>query len=396
MTVRPRTTSAFVAISAIVLATGASAFEPTGSEVGDHMLKLFEASGAKDLAYGSVTHAPGSVAFVGLTGTLTDQGEQFAMKVGNMKLDGAALQAGEKLKVETFELSGFSVTSQKFSLSADTLTARGTIFPSLSAVKSGTGSYRSGSVYESSTVSGLAISTSDGLYLPVSEFKVTNANYLDTIPRQTRLSATNVELSTKNLPSGPFQQSLKDLGYEQIRFDLTAQSSWDDATGIMELPVFRITGTDLADLSVSFKLGGWTPDLLASLTTLDPNNDQQTQELLGKLQSTSINNLAIEVANKSVVDRVLDQQSQKAGIDRSDFVEKTITSLNVPLTFLKNPKFQQMISSQLKAFLSDPKSLRIQAAPASPIPVAQLVGMAMVSPQAIPDMLSVTIEALQQ
>lgn len=396
MTARPRTTSAFVAISAILLATGASAFEPTGSDVGDHMLKLFEASGATDLAYGSVSHSRGNVAFVGLTGTLTDQGEQFAMKIGNMKLEGAALEGDEKLKVDTFDLSGFSLTSQKFSLSAETLIAKGTTFASLSAVKNRAGAYRSGSIYESSTVTGLAISTSDGLYLPVSEFQITNANYLDTIPRQTRLSATNVELSTKNLPSGPFQQSLKDLGYEQIRFDVTAQSTWDDASGIMELPVFNITGSDLADVSVSFKLGGWTPDLLLSMTTLDPNNDEQTQELLGKLQSTSIDNLKIEMANKSVVDRVLDQQSEKAGIDRSDFVEKTITSLNVPLTFLKNPKFQQMISSQLKAFLSDPKSLRIQAAPANPIPVAQIVGMAMVSPQAIPDMLGVTIEALNQ
>lgn len=396
MAARPRITSVLVVISAAFLASGASAFEPTGSDVGDHMLKLFEASGAKDLAYGSVSHSPGNVAFVGLTGTLTEDGEQFAMKIGNMKLEGASLEGGETLSVDTLGLSGFSVSSPKFSLTADSLTAKATKFASLSAIKNRTGSYRTGSVYESSTVTGLAISTSDGLYLPVAQFQVTNANYLDTIPRQTKLSASNVELSTKNLPSGPFQQSLKDLGYEQIRFDVTAESTWDDATGIIELPVFRITGSDLADLSVTFKLGGWTADVFSSLTNLDPNNDQQTQELLGKLQSTSINNLTVEMANKSVVDRVLDQQSQKAGIDRSDFVEKTITSLNVPLTFLQNPKFQQMISSQLKAFLSDPKSLKIQAAPASPIPVAQIVGMAMVSPQAIPDMLSVTIEALQQ
>lgn len=395
MAARPRIASALVMVSAICLASGASAFEPTGSPLGDHMLKMFEASGTKDLAYGSVSHSGGDVAFVGLTGTMVDQGDEFAMKIGNMKLEGGSLDAQEILSVDTLDLTGFSISSPDISFTAETLTTKGMKFASLAAIKNRGAAYRTANVYESSIVTGFAVSTNDGLYLPVSELRVTNSNYLDNIPRQSRMSASNVELSTKNLPSGPFQQSLKDLGYDQIRFDVTAESTWDDATGIIDLPVFKITGSDLADLSVTFKLGGWTADLFSSLTNLDPNNDQQTQELLGKLQSTSINNLTIEMANKSVVDRVLDQQSEKAGVDRSDFVEKTITSLNVPLTFLQNPKFQEMISSQLKAFLSDPNSLQIQAAPANPIPVAQIVGMAMVTPQAIPDMLGVTIRAMK-
>lgn len=395
MVARPRITSAFVVIGTVLLASGASAFEPTGSPLGDHMLKMFEASGTKDLAYGSVSHTPGNVTFVGLTGKMVDQGDEFAMKIGNLKLEGGSLDAEEILSVDTLDLSGFSISSPKISFSADSLTTKGMKFAALATIKNRGAAYRSANVYESSVVTGFAVSTDDGLYLPVSELEVVNSNYLNNIPRQSRMSASNVELSTKNLPSGPFQQSLKDLGYDQIRFDITAESTWNDTTGVIDLPVFIISGSDLADLTVSFKLGGWTADLFSSLTNLDPSNDQQTQELLGKLQSTSINNLTIEVANKSVVDRVLDQQSKKAGVDRSDFVEQTITSLNVPLTFLQNPKFQQMISTQLKAFLSDPKSLQIQAAPANPIPVAQIVGMAMVSPQAIPDMLGVTIRALK-
>jgi len=395
MTVAPRIASMLVVLCAIMPATGANAFESTGSIVGDHMLKLFEASGLKDLTYRSVSESGDQVTIDGLQGTMTEDGEELTMKIGNLGLVGGSVDSAKVLSVEKLELSAFSIISKQIAFTAEAMSSTGLKFPSPEKIRDKNAARRSANVYDSAVVTNFAVSTEDGLYLPVSEMRVTNTNYLGDIPRETTMSATNIELSTNNLPKSNVKSYLTDLGYETIRFDMSADSKWDDATGTINLPRVNITGKDFANITWSAKLGGWDADLLSKVTNLDPNNNEQAQEVMGKLQATSISNITIDVANKSIVDRILDQQSKKAGVDRAEFVNKTMSSLDGPLTFLRNENFQKMISSQLRAFLSDPKTLQVQVAPVSPIPIAQIVGMIAIAPQTLPDILGVSIEALQ-
>lgn len=392
MKVASRLAPALLVLWALAPSSGAWAFEPTKTPVGDHFLGLFEAAGMKDLTYSSFVESGPDMTIDGLTGSFIDGKDEFTLKIGKLKLSGGQIGADKVLSLDNVDLSGLSVTSKDLSFTADSSNTSGVKIPPIDSLKDNT-TFHASTVYESSVVTRFAISTQDGLYLPGEEMRVTNANFLGKIPRETKFSITNVEMTSKNLPSGQFKTTLTDLGYEVIRFNVSGDSKWDDQTGIFELPNFSITGSDFADMIWSFKLGGWTPELFQGLTTLDPSNDQKAQDILGKLQATSINEITLNIDNKSIVDRVLDQQSKKAGVERSEFVDKTMSSIAIPLTFLKNPKFQEMISTQLKSFLSDPRSIKVQVAPEKPIPVSQIVGMAAIAPQTIPDILGVNIEA---
>ena len=363
MSVASRRASVSVLLCLISPISISNAFEATGSAVSDQMLEIFEASGIKDLTYQTVSGSGGNVGISGISGSVVDSGEDFVLKIGSLGITGGNLADDKTLTMNGLDLSGFSITSKETALTADSLNSTGLKFPSVETMKARGPVYRSTNVYESTIVTGFALSTHDGLYLPISEIRISNSNFLDNLPRSTKMSISNVALSANNLPGGGAQSYLTELGYENIRFDVSMESSWDDATGILDVARFQVTGTEFADMMLSLNLGGWTPELFASVTNLDPNDQEQGQELLGKLQSTTINNITLELDNKSIVDRVLDQQSKKAGVDRGEFVKKTISSLAVPLTFLKNPNFQQMVTTQLRAFLSQPNSISVRVSP---------------------------------
>ena len=72
MTAVTRIASALV-VCAILPVSGALAFEPTGSVVGDHLLKILEASGANGIAYASVSDSGGRVTIRNITGTVIDR-----------------------------------------------------------------------------------------------------------------------------------------------------------------------------------------------------------------------------------------------------------------------------------------------------------------------------------
>lgn len=387
--------TAVLALSLLLPVSGAVAFEPTGNAVADRFLELTEASGTKDLSYASVTESSDGVSLQALVGTMTDGDETFTVKIADISLVNGSISADDVLSVGELNLSGFSLSSPKFAFTAEKLDSQDVVFPTLEQVRTNPSAYNSTSAYSSAVLTSAAFATENGLYLPIDEVRLSNRDFVGNMPKISETRITNVALTTENLPSGDFRKSLTDLGYTAIRFDVAADWRWDDTTGTFEMPQILITGSEVGDMTWRFRLGGFTPELITELKALNPADEAKAQEVLGKLQATSIEAISVDFTNKSIVDRVLDQQSQKAGVPRSDFVDRTMASLVGPMAALRNQAFQDMIESQLRAFLSDPKNLKLSVAPANPVPIAQIVGMAAIAPQTIPDILGVTIQAGQ-
>ncbi|MEM1045995.1 MAG: hypothetical protein AAGL24_07580 [Pseudomonadota bacterium] len=387
--------TAVLALSLLLPVSGAVAFEPTGNAIADRFLELTEASGTKDLSYGSVTESSDGVSLQALVGTMTDEDETFTVKIADIRLVNGSINADDALTVGTLDLSGFSLSSKEFAFTAERLVSEDVVFPTLEQVKSNPSAYNSTSAYSSAVLTSAAFATEKGLYLPIDEVRLSNSDFVGNMPKISETRITNVALTTENLPSGDFRKSLTDLGYTAIRFDVAADWRWDDTTGTFEMPQILITGSEVGDMNWRFRLGGFTPELITDLKALNPADEAKAQEVMGKLQATSIEAISVDFTNKSIVDRVLDQQSQKAGVPRSDFVDRTMASLVGPMAALRNQAFQDMIETQLRAFLTNPKNLKLSVAPANPVPIAQIVGMAAIAPQTIPDILGVSIEAGQ-
>jgi hypothetical protein len=145
----------------------------------------------------------------------------------------------------------------------------------------------------------------------------------------------------------------------------------------------------MGKLSMALKVGGLTADVVNKLEAAKEN----TEESLALLQGLSVTTLSIGFDNNSVVERVLDQQAKAAGTDRAGFVTQLKAGLPMMLAILQNPEFQTSVSTALSSFLDKPGSLKIEAKPAQPVPVAQIMGTAMLAPQTLPQVLGVKVMA---
>ncbi|MEM8813642.1 MAG: hypothetical protein AAGF59_13585 [Pseudomonadota bacterium] len=380
-------------LSATVFAPPALAFTPTGNPVADKFLELLKASGAQDLAYGSVRNSGDRVELGEVTTRITDQSDSFTVKIGTVGLAGGSINGDGILTTGSFDMSGFSMTSEDFALTLETLDARTVTFPPVETIRDAAMAYNASSIYESAVATNAAISGSDGLYIPIREIRATNADFVENIPRTANMNVSDITVSTKNLPNSDFRQAMTDLGYEEVAFNVVTDWKWDDEAGRFELPQFTISGNDFAQLTWTFRLGGWTRELVTELAALNPDDEQAAQAVLGKMQSTTIEAISLQLEDRSAVNRVIDNRAAFANLPREEFISRTVGGLAGPLAALNNPDFQNMIVTELRQFMTDPKTLTINVAPENPIPIAQIIGMVAIAPQTLPAILGVTVEA---
>ena len=191
------------------------------------------------------------------------------------------------------------------------------------------------------------------------------------------------------------------LGYEQMEGYLEMAGSWNPQDGRTELSQFDMTVADAGTLGLSFDLGGYTPALIASLRDLqkqisaDPDGDNSAQGLaiLGLLQQLSFHGAEIAFADDSLTGKVLEFVAQNQGMKASDVANQAKAVVPFALAQLNNPELTAQASQAVAAFLDDPRSLRITANPAQPVPFALIAATAMSTPAELTKSLSVTVSA---
>ncbi|ODN65361.1 hypothetical protein A6302_04556 [Methylobrevis pamukkalensis] len=81
------------------------------------------------------------------------------------------------------------------------------------------------------------------------------------------------------------------------------------------------------------------------------------------------------------------------GTDAAGLATQLAAALPLMLTPIQNPAFQAQLASAASAFLKDPKSITLTAAPAKPMTFMELFATAQSAPQTLPDALGVTVTA---
>ncbi|MDN3718941.1 hypothetical protein QW131_06290 [Roseibium salinum] len=71
------------------------------------------------------------------------------------------------------------------------------------------------------------------------------------------------------------------------------------------------------------------------------------------------------------------------------------STLPMMLSMLQNKDLETQVAEAVTQYLNSPGSLQITAAPGAPVPMAQIMGTAMLAPQMIPQILSVSVTANQ-
>lgn len=200
------------------------------------------------------------------------------------------------------------------------------------------------------------------------------------------------------MPDARARETMEALGYGRLNGQITGSGSWDTASGRMVLEEMTYSVDDAANLVMKFDIGGYTAELVGAMMAMQTQMKDQSEEaqgmaMLGLMQQLEINSIAIELADKSLTNRLLDYFAAQQGGTREAVIAMAKGVLPMGLAQLQDPAFAAKATGAIGAFLDNPGTLKIVAEPANPVPVAQIMAAAMSTPQALIGTLAVDIKA---
>jgi hypothetical protein len=197
------------------------------------------------------------------------------------------------------------------------------------------------------------------------------------------------------------QKTIAEFGYKEVTGDVKMKGSWNPEDGRMTITEGLYNFNDVGKLNVLMDFSGYTPALIKALQEMNQKMgagaDESAQGLamLGMLQQLNFVSMSIRFDDASITGKVLDYAAKQAGQDRAAIINQTKGVLPFALAQLQDPDFATKVTEAASAYLDNPKSLEIKAAPAAPVPFAMLMATGSTAPQALIKQLNVTVTANQ-
>lgn len=194
---------------------------------------------------------------------------------------------------------------------------------------------------------------------------------------------------------------IKALGYEKLDGYLEMDGSWNPADGKLMLNEYSMSVVNAGSLGLSFDLGGYTPELIASIRQIqkqmtenpDGDSSQQGMAMLGLMQQMIFHSAEISFADDSLTNKIIEFVAQQQGMSASDIRNQAKAVLPFALAQLNNPEFTTMVTQAVSAYLDDPQSLSVRAEPGSPTPFAMIMASGMSNPVDLIKSLNVKVTA---
>jgi hypothetical protein len=197
------------------------------------------------------------------------------------------------------------------------------------------------------------------------------------------------------------QATIAEFGYKEVTGDFKTKGSWNPEDGRMTITEGAYNLNDIGKLNVLMDFSGYTPALVKALQEMNQkmgagaDEAAQGMAMLGIMQQLSFNSMSIRFDDASITGKVLDYAAKQAGQDRAAIINQTKGVIPFALAQLQDPDFAQKVTEAASAYLDNPKSLEIKAAPAAPVPFAMLMATGSTAPQQLIKQLNVTVTANQ-
>ncbi|MCX2723125.1 hypothetical protein [Roseibium salinum] len=365
----------------------ALAFEPSGNDVADAFLTILDSDQGTVESYGGVEESGGEVTIRDLL--ITNENEDNAKAtIGTTVLTEGEILDDGRLKLGSLGLQDLELTSDDGGMSLNNLKVTELLLPSAEEVAANKSPVGPG--YRSLEINTVQIRDEDGKVADVDKIMSSIDSMDGDLPTSGSFSISGAKIDVKQIESEE-AKALTDLGYETLSMNITGSGKWDPETATLVIPELKIDAQEAASLSLSLSLGGVTREVIAKLG----DNPEEPEEAMALLQNVAIENAKIRLDDASLTGRILDQEAEKAGVAKSDYVSGLTSTLPMMLSMLQNKDLETQVAEAVTQYLNSPGSLQITAAPGAPVPMAQIMGTAMLAPQMIPQILSVSVTANQ-
>jgi hypothetical protein len=256
-------------------------------------------------------------------------------------------------------------------------------------------------LYESATVGPVKISNKGAEVFRMDGIKSLMSKYEAGKPFTFDASMDGLWGDLTKIEDPQAQQTIAEFGYKEVTGDVKMKGSWNPADGRMTITESAYNLNDIGRLNLMMDISGYTPELVKALQEMNQKmgagGDEAAQgmAMLGIMQQLSFNSMSIRFDDASITGKVLDYAAKQAGQDRAAIINQTKGIIPFGLAQLQNPEFAQKVTEAASAYLDNPKSLEVKAAPAAPVPFAMLMATGSTAPQELIKQLNVTVTANQ-
>lgn len=214
-------------------------------------------------------------------------------------------------------------------------------------------------------------------------FRARFSNYIAPVPTDVRIELSRLHVPGKFVDDADLTDALTRFGIDAIDLDSTLSVRWDEASGDYTLDPFEIAIDGVGRYTNRFKLGNVPRSVFA-----DPENAQAALPQITFESSTS------SLTGGAGLGRYLASLARDAGVPQKDIIEGFAEEARQSLAADAGDAFANKAADAVRGFLTDPSgSLVVSARPKAPVPLAALLGSAMMSPGSVITLLNVTIDA---
>ena len=393
-----------LAFSAILLAFPFnSAVAQEASAVAER-IKASAAAQGTFLEWTGVTGDASSMVMEGVTVKAANMDDRLA--IGNVTLSGIVEQDGG-YRVETTTTSPISATSEGVTFDMSPMLIRGWNIPAENPADP----LDTLSLWDSAEIASMTFKMADKTVFSIAGVSSTVTRPADGKPMDFTggISSFTGDLS---VITDPQTKAVVDaFGYQTINGSYKTEGTWNLADGRLNITQNDITVENAGKFGFKFDFGGYTLDFIKQMQEIQKKMAAQPagetgspadMEMLGLMQQLSLNGATIRFDDASLTGKILDYVAKQQGQKRENIVNLAKAGLPFALMQLQLPDLAAAISPAVNAYLDDPRSIEIKAAPPAPVPFTMLGGATMANPndpgataKAIWSMLGVTVTANQ-
>jgi hypothetical protein len=369
-----------LAISALIIGVGlgsGQAFAADADAIAKALVAAFGANGKAEASYADASANGDDITINEFKVT----GDGDTLTIPAIVITGAATRDKGGFTAKSMSVDGGTLVTDQSTIKWETAAINDAVVPSPEEIKA--------KVHNMSPLSKVAMGKIDisggSMAAPVDidSLDVGIATEADGTPNQFSTNIAGIKLP-QGLFSDPQQVAiLAALGYtDGFNVSIALDGGYEHTTDTVTLRSFTIDTANVGKLAIDGKFSG-VP--LSKLTDTAAAKDVETK---GKLES-----FHIRFDNSGIVEKVLDMQAQQAGMKRADIVTQFTGALPLLLNFIGNEAFQGKITTAVTAFLNDPKSITISAAPSAPVGFEAIISAVGDAPQTVPDLVGADISA---
>ena len=163
------------------------------------------------------------------------------------------------------------------------------------------------------------------------------------------------------------------FGYQTINGSYQTTGTWNLADGRLNITQNDVTVENAGKFGFKVDIGGYTLDFIKQMQEVQKKMAAQPageaassaadMEMLNLMQQLSLNGATIRFDDASLTGKILDFVAQQQGQKREDIVNLAKAGLPFMLMQMQLPDLAAAISPAINAYLDDPRSIEIKAAP---------------------------------